>query len=87
MIKIRHFVWAALLTNRLGVEKTKKFLDAHENNPVQPSSEKAMDLANNRAGILVTLKLREKNVFNVDNIKKEAITSLRDKSLVVLIQN
>ncbi len=48
----RHYIWAGLLTKELGIEMAQTFLDAHEENPLQPNDEKAMDLANNRGGIL-----------------------------------
>lgn len=46
----RHFIWAGLLTKELGTEKAKEFLDAHEEDPEQPPSERAMDLHNNNKG-------------------------------------
>ena len=49
----RHYIWAGLLTKELGAERAQTFLDAHEENTLQPNEEKAMDLANNRGGILV----------------------------------
>ena len=48
----RHFAWAALMTRELGEKSAQLFLNAHEQQPRQPESEKAMDLANNRAGVL-----------------------------------
>ncbi len=55
----RHFIWSARLVKVIGPELTQEFLDAHENNPQQPTSEKAMDLANNRGGLLEAIKLKK----------------------------
>ncbi|MFM8316473.1 MAG: DUF6973 domain-containing protein, partial [Deltaproteobacteria bacterium] len=47
----RHFVWAGLLAKELGSDRAKVFLDAHEAGQSEDSAERAMDLANNRAGL------------------------------------
>lgn len=46
----RHFLWAALLTKELDASMAKKFLDAHEADPDQPSFERQMDEHNNTRG-------------------------------------
>ncbi len=80
----RHFVWACLLVKELGSERAQRYLDAHENNPTQPPDERAMDLANNRGGILAAQKLKSGNKFNQEEIEKAGLAALRNKSLVVL---
>jgi hypothetical protein len=80
----RHFVWAGLMTNELGADRAKEFLDAHEESNSQHISEKSMDLANNRAGILATEKLKKSNSFNQTNLELEALNELRDGHLIVL---
>lgn len=76
----RHYVWAILLANSLGVEKASSILNAHENNPKEPQSERAMDLANNRLGLLSYQKMIDKKneiteasilVEFKDNLKKD----------------
>jgi hypothetical protein len=32
----RHYIWAGLLTDKLGAERAKIYLDAHENDPAEP---------------------------------------------------
>lgn len=39
----RHFVWAGLLTKELGKEQVSKFLDAQEDNRLQPDNERIME--------------------------------------------
>lgn len=48
----RHYIWVGLLTREIGAERAQLYLDAHEENPLQAPAERAMDLANNRGGIL-----------------------------------
>lgn len=80
----RHFVWAGLLVKSVGTEKAQVYLDAHETNPDQPASEKAMDLANNRMGILEAQKLQSKENLNLRSLEQSAIKSLKEKKLSVL---
>src|SRR3989344_2235127 len=48
----RHFVWAGLLYWELGLKNARLFTEAHEMSSQNEPQDKAMDLANNRAGIL-----------------------------------
>ncbi len=80
----RHFVWAGLLTKELDSEKAKLFLDAHESNPHQPPAEKAMDLANNRDGILVAQRLEKSKNLNLKSLEIEALKELKEGRLTVL---
>lgn len=82
----RHFIWAALLTQRLGSQKAKKILDAHEDNPAEPTAERAMDMANNRAGILSCERLMESGGCNDKNELTEFQTELRAGKIIVLKQ-
>lgn len=81
---MRHFIWAGLLTKELGSELAKIFLDAHEANPSQPADEKAMDLANNRAGILGAEKLIKQNTYTMDGLIELGKEELKNKNLSVL---
>lgn len=49
----RHFVWAALMALEFDAEFAQRVLDAHEQEPTQPTEEKAMDLANNQRGVFL----------------------------------
>lgn len=80
----RHFVWAAELTSELGADMTQKFLDAHEENPIQKPEDKAMDLANNRGGILAAQRMLKNKSYNLKEIEKEALNQLRNKKMSVL---
>jgi hypothetical protein len=48
----RHFVWSILLAKDLGFDFAEKILNSHENNPKEPENERAMDLFNNRFGLI-----------------------------------
>lgn len=80
----RHFTWAARMTREFGAENAKKFLDAHEDNPRQPEAEKAMDLANNRAGILEAEKFIKLKKMSDQDVERMALKELRERKLSVL---
>ncbi len=80
----RHFLWAALLTKELGANLAKEFLDAHESEDSSENPSKAMDLANNRAGILAAEKLINSGKFSLDAVKQEALKGIKDGTLIVL---
>ena len=80
----RHFMWAGLLTKELGEEKAKSFLDAHEDNRLQPPEEKAMDFANNRAGILAAIRLLKEGSCSQDRLERVALEEMREGHLSVL---
>lgn len=80
----RHFVWAGLLAKELGSDLAKVFLDAHEAGQSKDSAERAMDLANNRAGLLAAERLRKNQTLDEVHIEKEALRALKDGTLIVL---
>lgn len=80
----RHFVWAALLAKELGPDLAKKFLDAHEAGGRTDDPSRAMDLANNRAGLLTAERLTRENRLTQDQVEKEAMEALKNKTLIVL---
>lgn len=59
----RHFIWAGLLT--------KEFLDAHEDDPDQPMSERNMDLHNNNRGQYAAQELIKKKLGACKNLRRE----------------
>lgn len=83
----RHFVWAGLLHKNLGSDLAQKFLNAHEQQSGQPENEKAMDFANNRAGILVAEKLGKNKNFSDKNLVKEFEMALKRKEIIVINRN
>lgn len=46
-----HFVWSSMITNEIGSERAREFLEAHEDFPDNEPKSKAMDLFNNEKGI------------------------------------
>lgn len=80
----RHYIWAGLLTSELGPEKALLFLEAHENNSLQPTEEKAMDTANNRAGILAAQNLLSDKSFDLKKLEQTALDALRERRMIVL---
>lgn len=80
----RHFIWAALLRRDLGSEFAGKVLTAHENDPQEPSEQKAMDLENNRRGLLVAETLVKKKTTSSKTLIEEFKLALAGNRLVVL---
>ena len=83
----RHFVWAALLYKRFGFDLSVQILNAHEKNSKQPEEEKAMDLANNRFGIIVAKQLLENEKWSKKAILKSFQLNLKRNNIVVLKKN
>lgn len=80
----RHFLWASFLTYELGSDAAQEFLNAHEQEATQPEKEKAMDLANNRAGILYAEKIIKLKTYSVEQVIKGFNEALSNKDLIVL---
>lgn len=81
----RHFVWAALISKELGAEKAHLFLNAHEEEAMQPQREKEMDVFNNNAGVsYMVQQLKAKKDIEIDQIEKTALEKLKSKQLQVL---
>jgi hypothetical protein len=80
----RHFVWAGLLAKELGPDLAKQFLDAHEGAGRSNDANRAMDLANNRAGLLAAEKLRKEGDLTESRLEKEALEGIKNRTLVVL---
>ncbi len=80
----RHFFWAALLSREIGVELATEFLDAHEKDPNQKADSRAMDLANNREGLLAYGRLSKKNNFTETQLVDEFKKRFNEKSLSIL---
>jgi hypothetical protein len=80
----RYFLWAGLLSKELGPDKAKLFLDAHESAGRADDPDRAMDLANNRAGLLAAEGLRKKGVLSQDGLEKAAMIEIRTNRLVIL---
>lgn len=81
----RHYIWAGLVTRELGAERAQMYLDAHEENPLQPPAERAMDLANNRGGILGAQRLMKNNKsFDLKSLEQNALEDLRAHRLIIL---
>lgn len=82
----RHYVWSILLSRTIGEKKAEDVLNAHENNPREPKNQQAMDLANNRLGLLNYQ--RSKGKFSSDEeIKKSFIEQIKNNRLVILEPN
>lgn len=82
----RHYVWSILLIQSIGNKKAEIVLNAHENNPREPKEQQAMDLANNRLGLLDFEKSKSK-FSNDDEIKNSFIDQLRKNRLIILKPN
>lgn len=80
----RHFVWAGLLAKELGTERAKVFLDAHESQGDRSSPNRAMDLANNRAGLLTADRLRREGKLSQESLETAAGEGIKKGELVIL---
>ncbi len=80
----RHFLWAGLLAKEIGPELAKQFLDAHEASGRAEDPNRAMDLANNRAGLLSAESLRKSGKLSEDELVKMALEGIANKSLIIL---
>ena len=81
----RHFVWAILMSKNIDPDFAESMLNAHENNPHEPAAERAMDLSNNRLGLITYQKLKSSNVqLTNELVADEFQKKLESKALVIL---
>lgn len=80
----RHFVWAALMAKEFDSKFAQQVLDAHEQEPTQPTEEKAMDLANNQRGVSLIKDAGKENKFSDGDLLKEFEGQLKEGKIVVL---
>lgn len=80
----RHFIWASNMNKKLGSKLTDEILNAHEIDVEQPLREKAMDLANNRVGMVSSELLIKENKFNDEEVLKDFKTRLKKGQFIIL---
>ena len=81
----RHFTWAILMAKNIDENFAESLLNAHENNPHEPENERAMDLSNNRLGLLTYQKLKSSNNELINEaIAKEFQRKLDANALIIL---
>jgi hypothetical protein len=80
----RHFMWAGLMENELGSEWSQRILEAHETVPLEPERERAMDLANNRLGLLNAAQLTKEKKFSETELMNTFEDALKRKALIIL---
>ncbi len=80
----RHFIWAALMAKELGSDLATQFLDAHEKNPNEKPEQRAMDLANNREGLLAFEKLKARSKTSDEDIINEFKLRYEGNNLSIL---
>lgn len=82
----RHYIWAILLCRDIGEKDAEIILNAHEKNPKEPQNQQAMDLANNRLGLLNYQK--NKNGFETDyDIKNSFLDQLKKNKFIIIKPN
>jgi len=59
---VRHALWSFEMTKYLGADTAKKYGDAHERTPNNPTGEKAMDLFNNAVGRQLALDAKQSSM-------------------------
>lgn len=72
-----------MLSQTIGSKNAEVVLNAHENNPREPKQQQAMDLANNRLGLLDFQKLHV-DLSSNNQIKNSFIKQLKSDKLIVL---
>ncbi len=82
----RHYMWSALMTKDFGDEIASKFLNAHEQDPEQPSEEKAMDIENNKLGLSAASLIIKSKKFSEDELSKKFQQDLKSGKIRVLKQ-
>ncbi len=81
----RHFTWAILMAKNIDENFAESLLNAHENNPHEPENERAMDLSNNRLGLLTYQKLKSLNKeLTNEAIANEFQKKLNANALIIL---
>lgn len=82
----RHYVWAILMSREIGIKDAETVLNAHEENSKEPKNQQAMDLANNRLGLLNYQK--DSNYFKTDlNIKNSFIDQIKKNKFIIIKPN
>jgi hypothetical protein len=79
----RHYVWAFLLSKEFGVKNAETILDAHESTPSEPEDKKAMDLANNRLGLIKFSKFKPSEI-NSKAIMNSFKENLKANKFIIL---
>jgi len=77
----RHFIWAGLMSDKIGSELATKFLNAHEDYEGNPIDEKSMDTSNNTIGLSEAKDLIDNKKFSAENLKSRFMIDLKDKKI------
>ena len=80
----RHFIWSSLLYNQFGMDFSRKILNAHEQSNRQSQESKAMDLANNRIGLMTAQKLIQTGKYKESKLIQVFKEKLKKEEIVVL---
>ncbi len=72
-----------MLRKEFGNDIAKEVLDAHEDDPEQDQTEKSMDLANNRAGLIAAGKLMTNSSFSEEALVADFVSELKAGHLIV----
>lgn len=80
----RHFTWSILLARDHGIDFAEKLLNAHENNPKEPAIERAMDLSNNRLGLIAFQRADKNKKWSNEEIIQLFNSNLKENKFVIL---
>ena len=80
----RHFFWSSYLVRTLGAKKAQQYLNAHEENSLQESADKEMDLMNNKIGLNKAQKLLKQYKLNDAEIKSSYLKSIQNKEFRII---
>ena len=78
----RHAMWNAIMTDKMGAEKAKKFADAHEQIPKNPIDHKEMDLHNNELGRRIAIEYAGQGYDVFSQKIQEAISNGEAKVII-----
>lgn len=78
----RHAMWNAVMTDKIGEKKAKKFADAHEQIPNNPVAYMEMDLHNNELGRKIALEYAGQGYDVFSQKIQEAINSGEAKVII-----
>ncbi len=83
----RHFIWAGLMLEELGLDFAVKVLNAHEADPNEKSEVRKMDLANNKIGLKAAEKLIKEKKFSEQTMINSFLEALKYDKFTILRKN
>lgn len=84
----RHFVWAGLLTQQMGEDLAREFLDSHEQLSKNSGKESVrsgeMDTYNNNQGIMAAKELESRGELTLRQLEKQAYDAIKNGKTAII---